>query len=638
MECTVDKLSSYALRLLLACCALCCPTVPRAAAQAQPRVFALVITNNRSLDGSQPELQYADDDGARYYRLLRSVARAEDVALLTGFDRASKLLYPDLVEMSRTPSSAELLRARDRLAAGIAQAKQSGEHTVFYLVFAGHADLIDGRGVLQLEDRGVDGAFIENELLERLPAHERHVILDSCNSFFVMNPRKPGGRRWATPRDIALGFSARHPDVGLFLSTNSESEVFEWSELESGVFSHEVRSGMSGGADVNMDGAVSYLELAGFVERANTGITRESLRPHLYFRGPRGDQNAPLFATAAMRGRRVELGAQQTRLWIKDGSGERLLDLHKETGPLRVVIPEGAQRELALYVQHNDSPQVRVSELRPDANDEPVRVEQLSANAPALAARGSRLFGQLFTQPYGPAALAEYASAQTSQPAPVFGLKRADIDEMHRYLTEFAGYGRSQRAIGATMLLGYGALAGGAAIALATYADPEPHTNQIALAGSLSVGFLTLGLMTALRPSNGERALASFERELKLGRADGARAFAETDAWLERLATRERRRRKFTLWATQILGLNLIVAGGLQLLPRAGTSRDEQVLSCALLFSGGAMVSALGLAIGLSESPAERMLTLYRNDRGVQLQISPSVSRTSQGIGISGRF
>jgi hypothetical protein len=64
-------------------------------------------------------------------------------------------------------------------------------------------------------------------------------VLDSCNSFFVIDPRKPGGRRWATPKDMALGFSARHPDVGLFLSTNSDSEIFEWSAIESGVFSHE---------------------------------------------------------------------------------------------------------------------------------------------------------------------------------------------------------------------------------------------------------------------------------------------------------------------------------------------------------------------------------------------------------------
>ena len=78
---------------------------------------------------------------------------------------------------------------------------------------------------------------------------------------------------------MAFGFSARHPEVGLFLSTNSDSDVFEWSEIESGVFSHEVRSGFSGGADVNADGDVSYQELAGFVERANTGIVRPALAP-----------------------------------------------------------------------------------------------------------------------------------------------------------------------------------------------------------------------------------------------------------------------------------------------------------------------------------------------------------------------
>lgn len=627
---------------LLVVCALASTTASPALAEAPPRVFALIVASNRGLDGSQPELQYADDDGARYYRLLRSVASEGDVALLASFDRASKQLYGELAGMSHAASSVELLRARDRLAAGIADAKRRGERSALYIVYAGHAELVEGRGMLELEDRRIDGAFIEHELLDALPADHKHVILDSCNSFFVMNPRKPGGKRWATPSDIAFGFAARHPEVGLFLSTNSESEVFEWSELESGVFSHEVRSGMSGAADVDQDDTISYLELAGFVEKANAGIAREALRPHLFFRGPHGNNNAPLFFAGPMRGRRVELSAAQTRLWVKDGSGERVLDVHKEAGPMHVVIPERPQQQLTFYVQHGQpSAQVSVSELSSDDSDKPVRLDELVPHAPALAARGSRLFGELFREPYGPSAFARYETTQDSAPSPVFGLSDSDVGRMHHYLREFAAQGRSQRTVSSTLVLSYGAVAASAAIALSTFHDRSEHVQQIVAAGSLSAGLLTVGLITALVPSNGERALASFERELKLGPANGARAFAESEAWLERLATRERRLRKFWLWSLQSVAATLLVAGTLRLTPAVSAtslSSDERALSSALLFSTAAMASSIGLVTGLEESTAERMLKLYRDEPGVELRISPTAGRDTLGLSLSGRF
>ena len=65
-------------------------------AEPAPHTFALIVANNRSTSLSQPDLQYADDDGARYYQLLRSIAGDTDVALLTTFDRASLGEYPQL--------------------------------------------------------------------------------------------------------------------------------------------------------------------------------------------------------------------------------------------------------------------------------------------------------------------------------------------------------------------------------------------------------------------------------------------------------------------------------------------------------------------------------------------------------------
>src|SRR5262249_25541258 len=149
------------------------------------------------------------------------------------------------------------------LAGRIRREQAAGKDTDFYFVYAGHGDVDRGRGFLELRD----GAFTSDDLerlLKRVAATRSHVILDSCNSFFVINSRKPGGTRFATPEDATRSLSARLPNVGVFLSTSAEAEVFEWSELQSGIFSHAVRSGLAGAADANGDGVVSYQELAAF--------------------------------------------------------------------------------------------------------------------------------------------------------------------------------------------------------------------------------------------------------------------------------------------------------------------------------------------------------------------------------------
>ncbi len=113
-------------------------------------------------------------------------------------------------------------------------------------------------------------------MLKSIPSTRSHVILDSCNSFFVLNARKPGGQRLAVTAEAAKSLSDRLPNVGVFLSTSAEAEVFEWSELQSGIFSHAVRSGLLGGADADGDGEVSYDELRGFIEVASQKVKTPS--------------------------------------------------------------------------------------------------------------------------------------------------------------------------------------------------------------------------------------------------------------------------------------------------------------------------------------------------------------------------
>lgn len=624
-------------KLLMVVCVLVALTAHRAA-QAEPalRTFALVVANNRSLSLALPDLQYADDDAARYFRLFRASGAGANVELLTTFDRVSSRLYPGLKDVARPASRAELLRATAKLRKAVLEARARGERTQLYFVFAGHGEVAGGRGYVHLEDARIDGTFIEREIIEKIPADTKHVLLDSCNSFFVINPRKPGGRRWATPADMALGFSARHPEVGLFLSTNSDEEVFEWSELESGVFSHEVRSGLTGAADVNGDGTITYAELAGFVAEANRGIVRENLRPQIFVSGPRGDQQARLFSARALQGRRVTLAPGQARIWARDELGERLFDLHKERGELTLTLPD-AEQELSVFVQTAAAPGAppTLVEHRFAKGAEPVRMDAAPGEAPRLAARGDQLFGSLFATPYGPAAYASYLKTSHEQPAPVFGVRDEDIMRMSNYLTALADVDQTQRHAAALAFGLDGVLFAGIGVA-GQFAEPR-------MSKGLSIGFAAAGaamggagLYLALTDSPGEKARKTFEAELHSQRSNRALAFARTEERLQDVARAEKSKRQLTFWLLQ--GVAVATAGGTTAAlaiddhPRAGASY-------ALLYGGAAVMSGLGFFVLSIETPTERILRLYRDDPG--LKVRAGVSALPSGgfsLGLSGTF
>jgi hypothetical protein len=627
-----------ALRFHVACWAALCGFLLSSMASAEPvtRTFALVVANNRSLSLALPDLQYADDDAARYHRLFRSAGPDSNVELLATFDRTSSLLYPMLKDSARAATRAELLRAVSKLKRAVDGAHARGERATLYFVFAGHGEVAGGRGYLHLEDARIDGSFIEREIIDKIAADTKHVLLDSCNSFFVINPRKPGGRRWATPKDMALGFSARHPEVGLFLSTNSDEEVFEWSELESGVFSHEVRSGLTGAADVDANGTVTYAELGGFVAQANQGIVRENLRPQVYFSGPRGNEHASLFSTRSLAGRKLSLGPNQSRVWARGATGERLLDLHKERGALTVTLPDVAQ-ELSIFVQapgsDPHSPPTLV-EHRIAAGPDPIQLSDLPGEPPRLAARGDQLFGSLFATPYGPVAYDSYLKQQRQQPAPVYGVKDEDITRMGNYLTALADVDRTQRkAIGITFtaagaLLGTSALVGRLS---------QPRLELEPTIGFIAVGaaFATGGLYMSLTDSEGEKTLAAFQAELRAQRGNRALAFAHTEQKLQDVARAERSRRQFTFWMMQTLGVGVATAATI------GLVTDERASpgGYALMYGAAALTSGLGFYILGVETPTERLLRLYRDDPGVKIRVGVSgLPSGGFGLGLSGSF
>jgi hypothetical protein len=612
-------------------------------AVAGSKSFALVVTNNRSSTLALPDLRYADDDGARYYRLFRSIAEEKNVVLLTTFDRATAAAYPDLVGTARAPTRAAVEQAVAQLAAAVRTAQQNGDKTTFYFVYAGHGEVENGRGYIDLEDGRLDGQFIENVIIERLPADTKHILLDSCNSFFVMNPRKPGGRRWATPKDMALGFAKRYPEVGLFLSTNSDAEVFEWSELESGVFSHEVRSGLSGAADVDGDGKVSYSELAGFVNQANAGIVRESLRPHIYQRGPNGDSSAALFAPSQATGRRLALPDEATRLWIKSDTGERLLDLHKEKGPMTVVLPAPANQGVSIYVERPAATQAdrpMVAEHDAPAGEDDIRLAEVSSSKPAALARGDRLFSSLFATPYGPVAYRSFLAASSAEAEQVYGVNNRDVSTMYKYMFEMADADRKLRLVGGGLLLGIGVT--NAVWILTSYADSPRWAGvggkgALVFDGTLDAVCLGLGAWILARRTSGETVLETFEKELANGKNEPA-AFARTEQSLENLANSDRRYRNIMFGAFETLGaINVVTMTVILVHPFAGVKKP-QPSQAAATYASGALLMGLGFAVRWMELPTERLLRLYRADP--VLKIQPSLMPLPGGgmVGLSATF
>jgi hypothetical protein len=86
---------------------------PSHAAAARRAAFAVVIGNSRSLGNRRPDLHYADDDAAKYYAILKTIA-PNNVSLLADFDDDTARLFPLARAQAVSPTRAELQRGAKR--------------------------------------------------------------------------------------------------------------------------------------------------------------------------------------------------------------------------------------------------------------------------------------------------------------------------------------------------------------------------------------------------------------------------------------------------------------------------------------------------------------------------------------------
>jgi hypothetical protein len=390
--------ASFVLALLL--CLLTPATRARAAEEAGPATFALIIGSNASVDADLPPLKYADDDAALYLDLFRLLGAR--TYLLSRLDDNTRRLHPQAAAEAMEPKRASLESALAQAASDVTQARDRGLQTVFYFVYAGHGNVKNGVGYVTLEDERLTGADLER-MFAAIPATSVHVIADACASYYLAYSRGPGGER----RPIR-GFEdapelAGDPRVGLLLSTSSARESHEWEAFQAGVFSHEVRSGLYGAADADNDGRVTYREIAAFVSRANAAIPNERLRPNVHAKSPAGSDT--LLDLRHGLSRRLDVdGAHAAHYWVEDSLGVRLLDFHNDAHQeVHVMRPAPNGR---VYLRRVDDD----AEFAVPAAPSVVSLADLDGGPARVASRGAanEAFTSLFSLPFDQEAVESY--------------------------------------------------------------------------------------------------------------------------------------------------------------------------------------------------------------------------------------
>jgi hypothetical protein len=381
---------------------------PAAAAHQLPVArFALIVGVNRCVDARMALLRYADDDAIRYDELFATLGSR--TFLLTRADDNTRRIFTLAAGRAAEPRWDDLGRTLATIATEVAAAHARGARTVFYFIYAGHGNRSKGVGYLALEDARLTSADVEHGIVDRVRADESHLIIDACYSSFLSRARGPGGvrRRFenflpkqATSKDAAKEGLEGRADVGLLLSTSSARESHEWDQIQAGVFSHEVRSGLFGAADYNGDGQVSYDEIAAFIESANAAIPNERFRPDTFTHPPARSAELLDLRAAGTRHLRVDGEAQAGHYFLDDSLGNRRADFHNAPGHGMTVLLPRTSGKLLLRRARDDR------EFEIPSTPDLVSLAELSPHDPKRVRgdAGDEAFSLIFSLPFDEAA------------------------------------------------------------------------------------------------------------------------------------------------------------------------------------------------------------------------------------------
>jgi hypothetical protein len=389
----MNRTTILAFSLLLFC---------TASVRAETYRFAIVIGQNASDSPSIPDLRYADDDAVATHRMFTQ-AGIESV-LLVALDDDSRGMHPDL-ENSTPPTRENLFKAFERLTGKMNEMKAGGTRghgtqrrweVEFLLVYSGHGNVEHGEGYIVLYNGGrLSRGDLYDEILARSPATRNHVIVDACKSYYLAFEKGPGGRRQPYDRHfVDRADASRFPNTGFLLSTSSDRDSHEWERFQAGVFSHELRSALRGGADVDGDSKITYAELGAFLTTANERIKNPRYRPDFAVH-PAGGLSREIIDWTRNREVLVVDDTAWGHVYVESSSGERLLDIHPESGE-SFLLQLPADRPL--FVRKADETRELVVE-----QPGPARVSALGPRSVQVGRKGALhlAFEELFAEPFG---------------------------------------------------------------------------------------------------------------------------------------------------------------------------------------------------------------------------------------------
>ena len=292
-------------------------------------------------------------------------------------------------------------------------ARERGVKTTLYVLYAGHGNVDGDVSYLTLEDARLTGDQLAREILDPIGADENHLIVDACFSYLLVGERGPGGERRKVQGFSATSELGRRKNLGLLLSTSSGDESHEWGAFQAGIFSHEVRSGLYGAADLDGDGSITYAEIASFLDRANQAIVNEKFRPHVFARASAASTQLLDLRTGLGRSLAVDGDFPSAHYLIEDQRGVRFLDFHNAKGrELHLVRPGGAS---LLYVRSMDDGK----ELTLPASDQSIVLAASGFVDPRVAERGAahQAFSLIFSLPFDQASEELVVVQRSSPPA-----------------------------------------------------------------------------------------------------------------------------------------------------------------------------------------------------------------------------
>lgn len=330
--------------------ALVVAAAPAAIAGAAPDATHVLVVGNNLPPPGEPlkPLRYADDDAVRFAGLFESLGA--QVTVLTVLDAASQARYANATSGAAPPTVAAFLKSVRAIRADVDRDLSRGKRPEVVITFSGHGGTApNGEGYLALHDGTLPRSMWTSEVLDRFRDVPLHMIIDSCHAGSVVGLRGPFDRETdaaleprAASADGWLGERplAAYPLAGALVSSAPEQEAHEWSRIESGVFTHEVVSGLRGAADVDGNLEVEYSELYAFVASANRDLPDPRARPSIVAHTPASDGRAVLTRLRRLEGARLLRGSGSIgHFYVERADGQRVVEAHLGASqPLHVVI------------------------------------------------------------------------------------------------------------------------------------------------------------------------------------------------------------------------------------------------------------------------------------------------------------